>query len=90
MDRGLKVPLSANEEVTLRRLAHGTAQRETLRPADVSWLEILGLVADSKGVLGLTPMGQERLVTLGTGTPDKIAGDPQIAALARALGIDQP
>ena len=89
MDRGLKVPLSPNEEVTLRRVAHGTAHRETLRSADVTRLESLGLIGDSNGVLSLTPMGQQRLADLTSGTPDKVADDPRVAGLTKAHGADR-
>ena len=89
MDRGLKVPLSPNEEITLRRVAYGIAYRETLRSADVSRLEVLGLITDSEGVLSLTPVGQQRLAGLAAGTPDKAADDPHVAALTKAPGIDR-
>jgi hypothetical protein len=92
MERGLKVPLSPNEEITLRRVAYGIAHRETLRPADILRLEILGLVADGKGILSLTPIGQQRLARLPTGAPaaGSLAGDPYVEALAKALGVDKP
>ena len=70
MERGLKVPLSPNEEITLRRVAYGIAHRETLRSADVFRLEILGLIADSDGVLSLTPIGRQRLAGLPAGASD--------------------
>ena len=92
MERGLKVPLSPNEEITLRRAAYGIAHRETLRPADVFRLEILGLITDSKGILSLTPIGQQRLAKLPTGPPaaDAAGGDPYVEAVAKALGIGKP
>jgi len=89
MDRGLKVPLSPNEEITLRRVAYGIVHRETLRPADVFRLEILGLIADRNGFLSLTPMGQPRFAGVPAGTPDTAGRDPDVEALARALGIDK-
>ena len=92
MDRGLKAPLSPNEEITLRRVAYGIAHRDTMRAVDVLRLETLGLIAESDGVLGLTPMGQQRVAGLPAtkgGSSDTPAGDPYVEALAKALGIDK-
>ena len=89
MERGLKVPLSPNEEVTLRKVAYGIAHRETLRSADMFRLEILGLLADSDGILSLTPIGRQRLAGLPADGSDGAAGDSCVEALARALGVEK-
>ena len=50
MVRGLKAPLSPNEEVTLRRIALGIATAKLLPARDVAYLARLGLVDESEGL----------------------------------------
>jgi hypothetical protein len=61
MDRGLKAPLSANEEVTLRRVAYGVAKPNELIARDVEHLSRLALIDRRGGRLVLTNLGRQRL-----------------------------
>ncbi|MDP1960733.1 MAG: hypothetical protein Q8K93_00895 [Reyranella sp.] len=61
MDRGLKAPLSANEDVTLRRVAYGIAQPNELIARDVEHLTRLALIDRQGGRLVLTDLGRQRL-----------------------------
>jgi hypothetical protein len=60
MERGLRAPLSPNEELTLRRVALGIALAKDLPSADVLRLRNLALVEDRGEHLGLTTLGKER------------------------------
>jgi hypothetical protein len=60
MERGLRAPLSPNEELTLRRVALGIALAKDLPSADVLRLLKLALVEDRGEHLGLTTLGKER------------------------------
>ena len=60
MDRGLKAPLSANEERTLRRVAQGLKSAD-LMPRDVARLHQLALIQSQSDGLVLTPLGCQRL-----------------------------
>ena len=60
MERGLKAPLSPNEEVTLRRLALGITEAKHLPARDVYYLIRLCLVDEEEGRLKLTDLGRER------------------------------
>jgi hypothetical protein len=60
MARGLRVPLSPNEELTLRRVALGIALTKDLRSADVLRMRGLALIEDHGDRLGLTMLGKER------------------------------
>ena len=65
MDRGLKAPLSPNEERTLQRIAHGLQSAE-LMPRDVARLHHLALIQSQGDRLVLTPLGCQRLNLLTT------------------------
>lgn len=54
MDRGLVAPLSPNEEITLRRVAHGVVEAKTLSPAHLTRLKSLALVEELAGALSAT------------------------------------
>ena len=64
MVRGLRAPLSPNEELTLRRVALGTALAKDLLAADVLRLLSLSLIEDRGDHFGLTALGKERLECL--------------------------
>jgi hypothetical protein len=60
MARGLRAPLSPNEELTLRRVALGIAFAKDLPAADVQRLRNLELIEDGGERFGLTALGRER------------------------------
>ncbi len=60
MERGLRAPLSPNEELTLRRVALGIALAKDLPSADLLRLRNLALIEDRGERLGLTTLGKER------------------------------
>ena len=61
MNRGLKAPLSPNEEITLRRVGYGIAKPNELIARDVERLSRLALIDRQGDHLILTPLGQQRL-----------------------------
>ena len=78
MTRGSLAPLSANEEVTLRRVALGIAKAAKLSELDIKRLRALSLIEEHDGSLRLTPAGRERYLALpksaaidGSDTPEK-------------------
>ena len=89
MDRGLVAPLSPNEEITLRRVAHGVVEVKTLLPAHLSRLKNLALIEELAGALSVTDLGQQRLSTLSVGRLDTapIALDASVVSLAKALKV---
>jgi hypothetical protein len=64
MTRGSLAPLSANEEVTLRRVALGIAKAANLSELDIKRLRALSLIEENDGSLRLTPTGRERYLAL--------------------------
>lgn len=71
--RGLKAPLSANEEITLRRIAIGSSS--PLSAADVVRLHQLELVEPGVGSAWmLTALGRQRYAGLPRPTPDDEIG----------------
>ena len=60
MARGLRAPLSPNEELTLRRVALGIALAKDLPAGDVLRLRNLALIDDRGEHFGLTALGKER------------------------------
>lgn len=79
MTRGRSAPLSANEEVTLRRIALGICKTSQLSQRDVERLRTICLIEDTGGSLKLTPLGRERYLALPksvavdeSGTPDEL------------------
>ena len=64
MTRGSLAPLSANEEVTLRRVALGIAKAANLSELDIKRLRALSLIEENGGSLRLTPTGRERYLAL--------------------------
>ena len=73
MARGLRAPLSPNEELTLRRVALGIVPAKDLPAADVRRLRNLALIEDRGERLGLTALGRERYDHLH---PQRIDGAP--------------
>lgn len=68
MQRGLLVPLSPNEEITLRRIAIGSSS--ALLEAAVARLKKLELIEGGiDNVWTLTPLGQRRYASLARPEP---------------------
>lgn len=64
MDRGLKAPLSPNEEITLRRVAYGIAKPKELLARDVEHLSRLALIDRQGKRLIVTDLGRRRLAAM--------------------------
>jgi len=60
MERGMLVPLSFNEESTLRRVAHGISKPKDLRADMLARLKVLQLVEERDGRVQLTSLGERR------------------------------
>jgi hypothetical protein len=60
MDRGLRAPLSPNEEITLRRVAHGVSHLREMSRRDLQHLKQLSLIVDVRGQPELTDIGRKR------------------------------
>lgn len=58
------VPLTAEEEVTLRRVAYGQSEERALRQQDLARLRALRLIEDGKDGPRLTTAGKERFDSL--------------------------
>jgi len=58
------VPLTADEEVTLRRVAYGQSEERAMRRADLARLRHLRLIEDGKDGPRLTTAGKERFDSL--------------------------
>jgi hypothetical protein len=65
--RGLKVPLSLTEEITLRRIAVGPSS--DLPATDVARLRQLELIEPGQDVWRLTPLGHQRYAALSRPEP---------------------
>jgi hypothetical protein len=86
MDRGLKAPLSPNEEVTLRRVAHGIAKPNDLIARDVEHLSRLALIDRRGKRLILTDLGRRRLeATPGPHFRGPLSNDQGVAQVFDAL-----
>ena len=72
--------LSAEEEVTLRRVAFGQSEVRAMRAQDLLQLRRLGLIEDGKDGPQLTARGSERFAALPKamtlGSPDSSGGLP--------------
>ena len=84
MTRGSLAPLSANEEVTLRRIALGITKAANLSGLDIKRLSALALIEEHGGGLRLTPAGRERYLALPKGAAVDQANSPDdpVAKLA--------
>jgi hypothetical protein len=60
MSRSEQMPLSDNEEITLRRVAHGQSDVTRLRAEDLARLRALALIAGSARAPTLTAAGKAR------------------------------
>jgi hypothetical protein len=79
MTRGSLAPLSANEEITLRRVALGISKAADLSELDFKRLKALSLVEENGGSLQLTTTGRARYVAL-----------PKSAAVDQFEALDDP
>ena len=79
MDRGLVVPLSPNEEIALRRVAHGSVD-VSARHAD-RLVKLALITADTSG-LRLTEIGRRRL--------RELAGDAEQSSLSIWMPLVEP
>lgn len=64
MARGQAAPLSLNEEITLRRVAHQVASWRDLPKRDLDHLEKLALIIRGRDRYTLTRLGKQRYDTL--------------------------
>jgi hypothetical protein len=64
MERGLRAPLSPNEELALRHVATGLAHPTSASTGDIERLKKLGLVVQVDGELHLTTLGRDRYAKL--------------------------
>ena len=90
MARGLRAPLSPNEELTLRRVALGIALAKDLPAGDVLRLLHLSLIEDHGERFGLTALGRERYEHLHetiSGAPDNTIDD-KVARSLRVIARD--
>jgi hypothetical protein len=92
MARGLRAPLSPNEELTLRRVALGIALAKDLPAGDVLRLRNLALIEDRGERLGLTALGRERYQRFhrtGGGAPDNaIDGEGKLGDFVQTFARD--
>jgi hypothetical protein len=58
------IPLSRQEEDTLRLIAHGACPADLVRAADLDQLSRLGLIEQRDGHVALTGFGQLRLAQI--------------------------
>ena len=91
MERGLLAPLSLDEVITLRRIAHGKVGAADLKKQDVDHLTMLKLVCVCAGALALTALGERRIALLPKHflKPATLSDDEYAAALAKALGVQR-
>jgi hypothetical protein len=89
MARGLRAPLSPNEELTLRRVALGIALAKDLPAADVLRLRNLALIEDRGERLGLTTLGKERYQrfhrTSGSAADNAIDGEDKLGDVVQTF-----
>jgi hypothetical protein len=86
MDRGLRAPLSANEEATLRRIAYGIAKPNELIARDVEHLSRLALIDRLGERLVLTELGRRRLAaTPGPHYRGPLSNDQGVAQVFDSL-----
>lgn len=64
MDKGISRPLTANEQVTLRRVAYGQSEVRAMRRHDLTRLRELKLIEDGKDGPRLTADGKQRFEVL--------------------------
>ena len=74
-ERGLRAPLSPNEQTALLRIANGMIRPRDLKASDVSHLAALGLVRERDNTLELTHLGRKRVEAL----PSSVLGRQSMA-----------
>ena len=60
VERGLRAPLSPNEQTALRRVANGISKPKHLRSTSLQRLKMLALVEEHEGRVRLTALGEQR------------------------------
>lgn len=58
------IELSANEAITLRRVAYGVTNLDNLRPDDIDRLKVLLLVEERRSGIVMTQLGRSRIARL--------------------------
>jgi hypothetical protein len=89
MKRGIRAPLSPNEEVALRRVATGLAQPASSPSRDLEHLKKLGLIVEVDGILSLTSVGRDRCAKLPSAVPPYKASSADKVDEALATFFDQ-
>jgi hypothetical protein len=88
MDRGLLAPLSPNEELALRRIAHGIAGLREINKREIKHLAALNLIVSDGITVSMTKHGLNRVTHLPhVGPPAMSKGDKTTATMAKALGV---
>jgi len=86
MENGF-VKLSPNEAITLRRIAYGVTNLDSLRPDDIDRLKTLLLVEERRSGIAMTQLGRNRIAQLPTlrliATPP--AFDEHVVAFSRVI-----
>lgn len=86
MPRGQTAPLSLNEEITLRRVAHRVPSWRELSKRDLDHLEKLALITKDRDLYTLTRLGKHRYEALPCAAHvDSSSQDGQIEALMAYL-----
>jgi len=89
MGKGLVAPLSPNEELALRRIAHGIAGLREINRREIKHLAALNLIASDGFTVSITKLGEERLTHLPNVSARMLPkDDATVAAMARALGVN--
>jgi len=80
--------LTANEEVTLRRVAFGQSEVRAMRAKDLTQLRQLGLIKDAKDGPQLTARGSERFAALPKAMTLGSSGSSEalLSEMTRVLG----
>jgi hypothetical protein len=82
------VPLTADEEVTLRRVAYGQSEERTLRQDDLARLRSLRLIEAGKDGPQLTAAGKERFESLPK--PARLGTSGHYEQLMQAIDRQMP
>jgi hypothetical protein len=86
MENGL-VELSPNEAITLRRIAYGVTNVDSLRPDDIDRLKTLLLVEERRSGIVMTQLGRNRIAQLPAlrliATPQAL--DEHVVAFSRII-----